>query len=54
VGVALLLRWAYPPTGWVSLIVEAMVSLSVIAVPAWYTCLDRSIRRSIVAKLGVA
>lgn len=54
VAVAGLLRWLWPPTGWLPLILEFVLSLGVIAVPAWYTCLDRSIRARIAAKLGLA
>ncbi len=54
VGVAILLRWTWPPTGWVVLILESMISLGVIAVLAWHTCLDKSIRERIKAKLGMS
>jgi O-antigen/teichoic acid export membrane protein len=51
VGVAILLRWLWLPTGWLSLIAEFAVSLGVIGVLAWHTCLDRSLRKRIVARL---
>lgn len=53
VGVGILLSWVWPPTGWLQLIVEVAVSLVVIAVPAWYTCLDAAIRRRVLQTLGV-
>jgi hypothetical protein len=49
-----LLRRMRPPTGCVFLILESVLSLGLIAVFAWYTYLDRSIRYRIVAKLGIS
>lgn len=53
IGVALLLRSMWPPTGWFPLILEFMLSLGVIAVLAWYTCLDAALRRRVLQTLGV-
>jgi O-antigen/teichoic acid export membrane protein len=53
VGAAMLFRWLWPPRNWALLIAESVLSLGVIAVPAWYTCIDRSLRRRIAERMGL-
>ncbi|MGB2986986.1 MAG: oligosaccharide flippase family protein [Phycisphaerae bacterium] len=54
VGFGLWLSRVWPPTSWGLLAVEAALSLGVIAVLAWYTCVDAAIRRRFLKTLGIA